>query len=279
MGGGPATMFITRLATAGVLLAACVSALFLLPNFWWTAVLLVALAVAAWEWAALAGQRRTARALFAAGVTISAVVIWLPVARAVPGSGNVSVLEAAVYGAGCLFWLLIALPWLAWRWRARATPLMLATGWIVLVPAWLALARLQTDPQRLLAILAIVWLADTAAYLCGVAWGRRKLAPGISPAKTWEGAAGAAVAVAVYYVILSGARPDWNWLQGGWGPVLFAGVALMGVAGDLFESWMKRQAGVKDSGALLPGHGGVLDRIDSMASSLPFVALLLRYAG
>jgi phosphatidate cytidylyltransferase len=272
-------MLMARLATAGVLLAACVSALFLLPNLWWTAVLLAALVVASREWAVLAGLQRAARSVFAAGVAASAVGVWLLVAATAPGTGRISVPEVLIYSASCIFWAFIAVPWLAWGWQARSKLAMAAAGWIVLVPAWLALARLQADPQRLLAVLAIVWLADTAAYLCGRAWGRHKLAPSISPAKTWEGVAGAVAAVAVYYVALSGAVPDWAWLQGGRGPALFAGVALMAVAGDLFESWMKRQAGVKDSGTLLPGHGGVLDRIDSMASSLPFAALLLSAPG
>ena len=272
-------MFITRLATAGVLLAACVSALFFLPNLGWAALLLAALAIASWEWAVLTGLQRAARGLFAGGVAASAVAVWLLVAESAQGSGGISVPEFLIYGASCIFWSFIAVPWVAWHWPARSKLVMTAAGWIVLVPAWLALARLQADPQRLLAVLAIVWLADTAAYLCGRAWGRHKLAPSISPAKTWEGVAGAVAAVAVYYVALSGAVPDWGWLQGVRGLALFAGVALMAVAGDLFESWMKRQAGVKDSGTLLPGHGGVLDRIDSMASSLPFAALLLTYSG
>lgn len=272
-------MFSARLATAGVLLAAFVSALFYLPRLWWAAALLAALALASWEWAALAGLPVAARRLFVGGVAVSAVAVWLLVENSVPGAGNVPALETAIYGASCIFWWLIAMPWLAWRWQARSKLVLAATGWIVLVPAWLALARLQPDPQQLLAILAIVWLADTAAFLAGGAWGRHKLAPGISPAKTWEGVAGAAVAVAVYYVALSRAAPDWGWLQGVRGPALFAGVAVMGIAGDLFESWMKRLAGVKDSGTLLPGHGGILDRVDSLASSLPFAALLLPYAG
>ena len=120
-----------------------------------------------------------------------------------------------------------------------------------------------------------MWVADTAAYAAGRTWGRHRLAPRISPAKTWEGVAGACAAVAVYYVALLFLAPEWRWLHGWSGALLFAGVTLMSIVGDLYESWVKRQAGVKDSGALLPGHGGVLDRIDSMNSSLPFAALLL----
>jgi phosphatidate cytidylyltransferase len=272
-------MFTVRLATGAILLAACVFALFYLPNSVWTAALLATLAIASWEWAGLAGLSRAERGLFVGAVAVSAATVWLLLANGIPGVVRVPLLESAIYGAGCVFWLCIAPLWLAARWRTRAKLVLVATGWLVLVPAWLALSRLQADPQRLLAILAIVWLADTAAYLCGRTWGRHKLAPSISPAKTWEGVAGVAVAVAVYYVALSGAVPDWAWLRSYWGPALFAGVALMGVVGDLFESWMKRQAGVKDSGTLLPGHGGVLDRVDSLASSLPLAALLLPYAG
>jgi phosphatidate cytidylyltransferase len=174
--------------------------------------------------------------------------------------------------------LLLALPWLTRQWQVRSRLALGAAGWMVLVPAWLAVARLQSEPERLLAVLGVVWIADTAAYLAGRAWGRHRLAPRVSPAKTWEGVAGACVAVAVYYVALSIFVSDGRWWRGWSGAVLFAGITLMSIVGDLYESWIKRQAGVKDSGALLPGHGGVLDRIDSMNSSMPFAALLLPYA-
>jgi phosphatidate cytidylyltransferase len=149
---------------------------------------------------------------------------------------------------------------------------------VVLVPSWLALARLQTDPAKLLALLGVIWLSDTAAYLAGKTWGRHKLAPSISPGKTWEGVAGAVGAVGVYYVVLSKLTPDWGWWEGFDGVFLFASVTVMGITGDLFESWLKRQAAVKDSGSLLPGHGGVLDRIDSITAALPFAAWMLSYA-
>jgi len=188
------------------------------------------------------------------------------------GPGTQPAVEIAVYGASVAFWVLIAAPWLARRWQVRSPLALAAAGWIVLVPAWLALARLQAEPERLLALLGIIWIADTAAYLAGRAWGRHRLAPAVSPAKSWEGVAGACAAVAVYYVALSIFTPEWRGLSGA---LLFAGVTVMSIVGDLYESWIKRQAGVKDSGALLPGHGGVLDRIDSLNSSMPFAALLL----
>jgi phosphatidate cytidylyltransferase len=269
-------MFIARLATAVILLAVCIAGIFFLPNRWWTGLLLPALLVASWEWAALAGYSRPRRWAFAGMVVASAILIGFPVSDAVsrllPGNG------VPIYAAGVAFWVLIAVPWLAQGWRIRSAVAMAIAGWVVLVPAWLALARLQSEPEKLLALLGILWISDTAAYGAGRAWGKHKLAPGISPGKTWEGVAGAAAAVAVYYVALSFAIPHWGWWNGIGGALLFAGVALAGVLGDLFESWIKRQAGVKDSGTLLPGHGGVLDRIDSVTSGLPIAALLLPYA-
>ena len=124
--------------------------------------------------------------------------------------------------------------------------------------------------------MGIVWVADSAAYFAGHRWGRRKLAPTVSPGKTWEGAAGAAVAVAVYHGLI------WNFGFSQHMPnlaipaaVLVAVLFPLSIIGDLFESWIKRQAGVKDSGRLLPGHGGVLDRIDALTSTLPLAALVL----
>ena len=270
-------MFIARLATAIVLLAGCVAGLFLLPNRWWTALLLPALFAASWEWATLAGFSLRLRWAFAAVVQGSAIVAGLAGSGIIPNLLPVN--GTPIYAASAAFWILIAVPWLARGWRVSSPAAMGITGWFILVPPWLALARLQSEPEKLLALLAIVWISDTAAYAAGRAWGAHKLAPDISPGKTWEGIAGAAAAVAVYYVALSFAAPEWGWWNGIGGAILFAGVALAGVLGDLFESWIKRQAGVKDSGTLLPGHGGVLDRIDSMTSSLPIAALLLRYAG
>jgi phosphatidate cytidylyltransferase len=122
-----------------------------------------------------------------------------------------------------------------------------------------------------LLVLLLVWIADTAAYFVGRAWGKRKLAPGISPGKTWEGALGGAVGALVYAIILG------TFIEGLlWVPYLLAAalLAVLSIVGDLFESAAKRQAAVKDSGTLLPGHGGILDRIDSATAALPVAALL-----
>jgi len=268
-------MLNARLATALVLLAGFVMAALWLPNRWWAALMLAALAAAAWEWGALAAIRGARRGLYIGAMVALAWAVGLASNGVGDGASPRSGTAVAVYGIGLAFWLFLALPWFVRRWQVRLPFALAAAGWLALVPAWLAMTQLQGDPVRLLALLAIVWVADTAAYFTGRKWGRHRLAPSVSPAKTWEGVAGACAAVAVYYVALSIFAPDWRWLDGWSGAVLFAGITLMSIVGDLYESWIKRQAGVKDSGTWLPGHGGVLDRIDSVISSMPFAALLL----
>jgi phosphatidate cytidylyltransferase len=267
-------MFATRLLTAAILLAAALAAIFLLRNEWWTALLLPVLAIAGWEWGALAGYGHPARGAFCAVLAASGIAL-AAAARAYPLAG----FELAVYGLGCVFWIAIAPGLLVRRRGLQGGAANAAVGWIALVPGWLAAARLQSDPAGLLHIMGIVWLADTAAYLAGRTLGRRKLAPTISPGKTWEGVAGAAIAVAVYYVALSGSAAARPWAGRWGGALLFAGILALSVVGDLFESWMKRQAGVKDSGAILPGHGGILDRVDGLLAGMPLAALVVKYPG
>ena len=268
-------MLAARLVTAVILLAACIGAMFLLPPLWWSVLLLAVLLAAGYEWGGLAEYRGGARAVFCCFLLLSAIAIHLSLATD-PAGARAAALERVVYASSCVFWLCVVPIWLARGWRVRNPLATAAVGWITLVPTWLSLARLQSDPVQLLLLLGIVWLADSAAYGAGRAWGRRKLAPRVSPGKTWEGVAGAAAAVAVYYVVVSVALPAQSWAKGWTGMLVFAGVMVMSIVGDLFESMMKRQAGVKDSGSLLPGHGGVLDRIDGLLAALPLAALLVR---
>ena len=143
-----------------------------------------------------------------------------------------------------------------------------------MLPLWLALVCAKiVDPKLVLALLATIWIADSAAYFAGKNFGKHKLAPSISPGKTWEGVAGALVGVTLFGIIL-------YFSFGIHTLALFPGlwlVTLLGVAGDLFESMMKRQMNLKDSGNLLPGHGGILDRIDGVIPSFP-IAILMIYA-
>jgi phosphatidate cytidylyltransferase len=154
----------------------------------------------------------------------------------------------------------------------------------VLWPTWLALVVLRdASPWVLLAVAALVWAADIAAYFAGKAFGKVKLAPSISPGKTREGVFGAIAGVVAYGLILdfvahAYVTPLERIFAPALGiPAIVAMVVLTGlsVVGDLFESWMKRGAGIKDSSRLLPGHGGILDRIDALTSTLPLAALAL----
>jgi phosphatidate cytidylyltransferase len=144
----------------------------------------------------------------------------------------------------------------------------------VLLPTWAALLYLHArGPATLLGVMAVVWIADTAAYFAGRHFGRHKLAPAISPGKTWEGVAGALVALALYagVVGLTAGLPLLSLI------LMVSGLLYVSVLGDLFESWIKRVSGMKDSGAVLPGHGGVLDRIDALTSTLPIATGILMW--
>jgi phosphatidate cytidylyltransferase len=182
--------------------------------------------------------------------------------------------ELWVYGVSCAFWIAIAPFWLRGLWTVRTPVVLGVVGWIALVPLWLGLVQLQPYPYVLLMFMGVVWIADTAAYLSGRRWGRRKLAPRISPGKSWEGVAGAAAALLIYYAVLWAIAPEAaRVFPAVAGLALFAALLPLSIEGDLFESWMKRQVGVKDSGTLLPGHGGLLDRIDGLTSTIPAAAL------
>lgn len=178
------------------------------------------------------------------------------------------------YFASLVLWLLVVPFWLARAWPLPDRLLGWLLGWLLLLPTGLALLYLREQGAGLLlSAIALSAIADSAAYFSGRAFGRRKLAPRISPGKTWEGAIGAGLAVTLFAAAIA-----WHFscmancllslLLASW--LLF----VLSVEGDLFESWCKRQAGVKDSGSILPGHGGVLDRVDSHLAVLPVAALL-----
>ncbi len=149
------------------------------------------------------------------------------------------------------------------------------------------MALRDIGPVALLAAMAIVWIADIAAYFVGRAIGRRKLAPSISPGKSWEGAIGGCFAVVVAGLVAAAAPALGQALPARlvavWSPlgaaIALAALVALSIVGDLHESLLKRQAGVKDSGTLLPGHGGVLDRIDALVPAMPAAMLLHRLLG
>lgn len=266
-------MLVTRVITAVIALAIFATALFLLPQELWALSLLIVLGIGSWEWAALAGCHRVARAMYSGLLVLSALALFYVVPRLTSSAQAVDLVVFIVSG---VFWIAVAPFWLGQRWATRNRFLLGTVGWIALVPMWLALVRLQPTPWALLLFMSVVWIADTAAYVAGKSWGRNKLAPLISPGKTWEGAFGALGAVALYYgALMLLASADERYVGGLWGLVLFIAMVVLSIEGDLFESWMKRQAGVKDSGQILPGHGGILDRVDGLTAAMPAAALAL----
>ncbi len=274
-----------RVVTAVVLLAILVPAIFLAPPWVWGLVSLAMLAVAGTEWGRLlgapAGGRLLGAALAAAG---TAYVAWRSGLPAGAPPAPVAVLAAA----SLAFWLSLAPISLSRVHRV-------GPGWpaaaLLLGACWLALYELRLlGATMLVSAMAIVWLADIGAYFAGRAFGRHKLAPRVSPGKTWEGVAGGVAAVLAVAVALALAWPagadergatvfsSWLAARAGWPVALavLAGIAGLSVVGDLYESMLKRLAGVKDSGTLLPGHGGVLDRIDALIPTMPGCLLLVQ---
>jgi phosphatidate cytidylyltransferase len=257
-------MLKARVVTALFLAASFLVVLFLLPGMAAGLIFALVASLAGWEWAGLMKVPSRSRIVFAALVLLSCLVLWARPADSFP----------ALWTLAALFWLIVAPLWLLRRWRLGTMGYIV--GWVLLVPTWAALVALhERSPQLLLAVMALVWVADIAAYFTGRAWGRHKLAPAISPGKTWEGVAGAVLSVLLYGVLAGAALPVVEDVK----TVVLLGFLLLltalSIAGDLFESLIKRQAGMKDSSQLLPGHGGILDRIDSQTSTLPLVALSL----
>jgi phosphatidate cytidylyltransferase len=260
-----------RVLTAVPLLAGLLLLLFAAPVGVVIAASTVLIALGAWEWSAFAGwSAPLARSLYVAGVVLAmAAVSWL-----VP-----EVLGLAVVLWTAVLWWLLAFIWIL-RYPTPVPALVAATaGLLVLVPAWLAMITIlsvpRSGPQLLMLVLCIVFAADIGAYFAGRRFGRAKLAPHVSPGKTWEGLIGglllAGLAAAIGSRML-GLPVTFMALAG-------LGIAAISVVGDLTESMFKRSVGLKDSGHLIPGHGGVLDRLDSVAPALPTYALALSWLG
>jgi phosphatidate cytidylyltransferase len=267
-------MLRTRIITAAVLACILLIGLFRLPPAWAVLAFGAVFTIGAWEWGAFGGLRGwLSRAAYSAAVALLLLAAW----KWTLDPAHLLLL----LGAACAWWLM-ALLWLS-LFPSRHHPLLvLACGLPVLVPPFIALARLQIStrgvahgPQIVLWLVLLVVAADIGAYFAGRRFGRRKLAPRVSPGKTWEGALGGLLMVAL--VSWGGAAHlDLPPL----GAVAFGCVVgIFSIIGDLTESMFKRTAGLKDSGSLLPGHGGLLDRIDSVTAAAPLYALGLFGSG
>lgn len=277
-----------RIITALILLALFIPAIFASSSWPFVALTLLLMAAGAWEWGRLNGQspRRA----------IPAAVAWLLVC----GAGWLSGWHLQRHDGLWLFagavWVLLGV-WMIARgvqgWGLWPVTLRWGVGWILLALAWMAMVQAQSRGVNfLLSVLVLVWAADVFAYFGGRAWGGRmirvKLAPAISPGKSWEGVFAGMIGVV-------GLGVFWVWLDQRLAletPSLFSVLAshglwvalpavlflcAMSVVGDLVESLVKRSAGVKDSSGLLPGHGGVLDRVDALLPTLPLAMMLLTW--
>lgn len=260
-------MLRARVVTALFLAVGFLSIIFLLPAVWAVAVFALVITLAAWEWAALLRAGPWLRYGFPAFILLSCLLIQMTGISLVP-----------LWSIAVAFWLWV--PWLlrcGWCPGSRSGYLV---GILLLIPAWAALSNLiSRSPLLLLLVMSSVWVADIAAYFAGRKFGKHKLAPTISPGKTWEGAWGGLFGVVLYGMAVSFSYPKLDAI--GWQrmlPFLFV-LTAFSIFGDLFESMIKRQAGMKDSSQLLPGHGGILDRVDSQLSVLPLVSLTLHWTG
>jgi phosphatidate cytidylyltransferase len=271
-------MLRTRIITALVLLAVLLPALFH-PSPWpFCAVALLLIAAGTWEWGRLNKIGHAgALALAAAGLALCGAAWWL---------GWLTAPSLALWVVVGAAWVLVG-AWLIRRgvagWAEVPLFVRLVVGLLALCLAWLAVAQARVvGIDFLLSALTLVWMADVGAYAAGRSFGRRKLAPAISPGKSWEGVYGGMVGVLILALC-------WVWVEGGAGNSLFSRVwavspwllvvavvflGAMSVVGDLVESLIKRSAGVKDSSGLLPGHGGVLDRVDALLPTLPLAMML-----
>jgi phosphatidate cytidylyltransferase len=269
----------TRIITALILAPIAVGGVFFLPPVGFAIFTAALIALGAWEWANMAGlTAQSARVgysvavllLLAALYTVTAhSVLWLAVLWWLAGLGLV-----AYYPKGSAHWGLV--------------PVRAAMGLLVLVPAWVGLNYLRSGELRfgltdnnlllILYVFVLVWVADVGAYFSGRKFGKAKLAPRVSPGKSWAGVWGGLAAVAVFAWAVSqtlGAEAGQSVAL----IIISVVTAAVSVLGDLFESMLKRFRGIKDSSRLLPGHGGIMDRIDSLTAAIPIFTLLVIQLG
>lgn len=271
-------MLKTRVITALVLLAVLLPILFLLPPVYIGVFFLAALMTAAWEWSRLLAPE-AGRAAYVYAIFCLMIILFLL------GMQNAN-WQFALLLLAVIFWFFIA-PFILAKGMnlslQKLRPFYVVLGLILLPATWFALVFLrELGLVFLLSTIALVWVADIGAYFIGKAFGKRKLAVQISPGKSVEGAIGGLILCYGYALVCAFSLPFESTLFGAWAirfgwALMFLMVTVLtafSIFGDLFESQLKRLAGVKDSSHLLPGHGGVLDRVDALIPTMPIAALL-----
>lgn len=283
-----------RIITALVLAPATIASIFYLPLPYFSALMLVVMGIGAWEWGPLMGfsnKRRRLAFVFITSTLIASLWYYFPLLELWV---NISTLQDSI----------IYILWLAVAWWVLSAALTFlyprystfwsshrsirgVFGWLTLVPTWLAFIVIRSSEyevdsyhgaQLIMFLFLMVWSADIGAYFVGKAFGKNKLMPNVSPGKTMEGFLGGVV-VACILVTVAGTIMQWNLEQFYLVIPITMLITTVSVLGDLNESMFKRQAGIKDSGSILPGHGGILDRIDSLTATAPIYALCYALIG
>lgn len=270
----------TRVIAALIMAPVAICAILLLPTQWLAAAAALVFLIGLWEWLKLSGvdDSLARTVLLVLNLLVMVLLVWA-------SAGSLVLFQlTALIGAG---WWVLALFWLRHfnvgaDHAGRARALKMLAGSLAIIPAWASLVLIHASSSNghlwLLTALMLVWAADSGAYFAGRTFGKRKLAPRISPNKTVEGLIGGLVAgliIAVIFGLVAGVSASKI-------PALLLATAiavLASVLGDLFESLLKRHAGAKDSGHIIPGHGGVLDRVDGVLAALPIFALAKEILG
>ena len=254
-----------RIITALILIPLMLLMLFYAGSSLWALFTALISLLALWEYARMTPLKHTQQVHYLCATGVFMFIAYL---------GNWQ-LPSLVWAIVLAFWLLIMPTWLDQKWHLTHACKAQWVGWLLILPFWFGLMALRPDTDaavQLLALMILVWLADSVAYFSGRALGKRKLAPLLSPKKSWEGVMGGLIAVWIYTILAH----TQGWLFTEYS-LLFALCAttvltFVSVGGDLLESWFKRACNIKDSSQLLPGHGGVFDRIDSLVAVISVYA-------
>lgn len=256
-------MLISRILSAFVMLLVFLSSMFLFSGRYFSFVIYIPSLLALFEWSKLLYFKSHEKKIF---LIISLILIYFIDQHLDADNSRLILLIASV------FWLCIAPLFLLFKINLKNFFLSALIGWVLVMPLIISLNYLiQLSPWVVLLVLTSIWLADSGAYFFGKQFGKKKLAPTISPGKTWEGFLGALFVVSSFSITMT----YFGFVNSYMAIFFFNLILVLSVEGDLFESYIKRMAKVKDSGDLIPGHGGVLDRIDSLCSSLPLATLIL----
>ncbi len=266
-------MLKARILTACVLIPSVIAAILYLSSQPFMLLSGAVFLVAAWEWTRLAGFKKVlGRILCCLLMILTSILLLVLVYQ---GFGHYMALQEGIFILVPLFWCValigvVLYPKYTTFWKSRAMGIL--SGCMVLLPSWGFLNALQsTDPKLVFYVLTLVCTVDSAAYFVGKRYGRTKLAPNLSPGKSWEGVLGGLavgfLVVGVGYVLIKPTLSIPHWM------LLSAVVMIFSIVGDLFESLFKRLRGLKNSGSILPGHGGILDRLDSINAAIPLFTL------